>query len=211
MVILINFEDRPFNVKYKSGNKSLVKQFPVNTIVAMKGLNNSAQITNEKFLLKQDVTIWDYERNTFMKRSASTPTGTTLPLMFIGNDVKPSQFTRVSFGFSGSTTISGMTFSKQNVAASTLYEIITSAHTGMANNTISAQTTGNNTVVYFSGANTTTQNVYGALTGSSFSGLGITVTGQGATKISTGSTITFYLSATTTEIASGYEFLRRMV
>lgn len=216
MVILINYSTKPFKVEYQNGNKTLVKQFPVNTIVAMKGLNVSEQITNRALLAKKGVTIWDYERNTFYyKNTAHTaPSRTavsTLPFAFIGNNVKPTGVQSVAYSFSGTATISGMTFTESSAPSSIVYGIVTSANTAMANGTISARTIGYNTYVSFSGASTTTQNVYGALTGSSFSGFGITITGQGATKINTGATITSYLSASTRMTRGIWQTLQGLV
>lgn len=210
MVILINFNPQSLKVEYTDGNHSYFKALPSNVIVAMQSLKSISQISNKNLLVNKNVTVWEYETNTYLNHNASTPTGSTLPLLFVGNNKKPNELVNVAYGYSGATTISGMTFTKNNAAASTLYRIITSA-TPMTNGTLSVSGAGNNTTVYFSGASTTTQDVYGALTGSSFSGLGITMTGQGATKINTGGTVTFYISATTVDINSGYVFLQRMV
>ncbi|MEK6828584.1 MAG: hypothetical protein AABY15_00460 [Nanoarchaeota archaeon] len=205
MVILINFEAHPFKIAYKSGTRNFVKQFPVNSIVAMKDLHTLGQITNENFLTKRGVTIWHYESNTYMKRHPGTPTGTTLPLVFVGNDVK--DFQTVSFGFSGETTISGMTLTANNIVGSTLFEFVTTADTAMVGYT-SAATVGNTTYVAFNPwSAATTTNWYGAVSASTASA-GITISGYGAVAISAA---TFYLSATTVEIASGYEFLSRLV
>lgn len=210
MVILMNFGPQPLKVEYTNGNKSFFKSLPTRTIVAMKDLTAISQISNRDFLTKRNATIWEYETNTFLNRNADTPTGATLPLLFIGNNKKPLESTSVNYGYSGATTISGMTFTANNIAANTVFSIITSATT-MTNNTRSVSASTSNIAVYFSGASTTTQDIYAALSGSSFSGLGITITGQGATKISTGSTVQFFVSASTTDINSGYVFLQRLM
>jgi len=213
MIILINLNSQPFKVEYKDGNKTLVKQLPTRKIVAMKGLIDFSQISNRNFLVNKNITLYNYTTNVYLNRNASTPTGSALSaltLSFIGNDIKPTEITTVNFGYSGATTISGMTFTANNIASNKVFSIITSATT-MTNNTQSVSANTSNVVVYFSGASTTTQDIYAALTGSSFSGLGITMTGQGATKISTGSTIQFFVSASTLDINSGYVFLNRLV
>jgi len=209
MIILINFETNPFKIQYKSGLKSFVKQFPVNTIVAMKDLRTLDQITNEVFLTKKNVTIWDYENNVFLKRSASTPSGNTLPYMFIGNNSKPSQFVSISDGYSGTTTASGMTFVADAIQSSTVFGFITSANTVMANGTISATTIGNNRYISFSGTSLTTANWYAAVLSGATLPAGVTITGSGAAGLGAGST--FYLSATTSDLNSGYAILKRMV
>lgn len=206
----MNFNSNPFRVEYTNGSKAYFKSIPTNAIVAMKDLNSISQISNRNFLAQKNLTIWEYETGEYLNRNENTPTGSTLPLVFIDNDSKPTDIPTISYGFSGATTISGMTFTANNIAANTVFRVTTSATT-MANNTFLISGSGVNTTVYFSGASTTTQNLYAALTGSSFSGLGITMTGQGATKINTGGTVTFFISANTTDINSGYVFLQRLV
>lgn len=212
MVILINTTKKPFKIQYKKGSKSFIKQIPVNHIVAMKDLDASKQISNKVFLSRRGVTIWDYESGTFYHKNNDAESSlTTLPFLFVGNNVKPTSYETITAGYSGNTVKSGMTFVADNFRSSALYGITTSANTVMADATISATTIGNNTFVSFSGASTTTQDVYGALTGSSFSGYGITITGQGATQINTGATITFYVSATTIDLNSPYVYLQGLV
>lgn len=97
MVVLINFGPNPLTVKYNSGSKAFVKQLPINTFVAMKGLNVSEQISNRNFLAtNKNVTIYDFERGTYFNRNAATPTGATMSFLFIGDNVKPSSFTPFS-------------------------------------------------------------------------------------------------------------------
>lgn len=90
MVILINFGPKPIRVQYTNGNSSFIKQLPTNAFVAMKGLNASTQITNRNFLANSaDVTIYDFEANSYFSKNPATPTGATMPFAFIGNNVKP--------------------------------------------------------------------------------------------------------------------------
>lgn len=213
MIVLINLNPHPFKVEYKDGNKTVVKQLPIRSIVAMKGLNDFSQISNRNFLVNKNITMFDYTSKVYLNRNASTPVNSALSaltLTFVGNNVKPVDVTTVRFGYSGSTTITGMTFAANNIASNKVFSIITSATT-MTNNTQTVSANTSNVVVYFSGASTTTQDIYAALTGSSFSGLGITMTGQAATKISTGSTVQFFVSASTLDINSGFVFLSRLV
>lgn len=107
MVILINFSKNPFKVEYRDGSKALVKVIPSNKFVAMKGLRVSEQITNRAALARQGVTIYDYERNTYYSRNASTPTGATFGFEFVGNNVKPNE--HVTFNAVNSTTVSALT------------------------------------------------------------------------------------------------------
>ena len=107
MVVLINFSQKPFKVQYRDGSKALVKVIPSNKFVAMKGLRVSDQITNIDALIKQNVTIYDYERNVYVNRNGLTPTGATLGFEFVGNNVKPSEHTR--FNAANSTTLSALT------------------------------------------------------------------------------------------------------
>jgi hypothetical protein len=96
MVILMNFSTNPFKVQYTDGSKAFVKTIPINGFVAMKGLRVSEQISNRSFLAKKDITIYDYERGTYYHRSPETPTGATMPFIFVGNNIKPSQNTTIT-------------------------------------------------------------------------------------------------------------------
>lgn len=102
MVVLMNFGQNPFKVEYRVGSKALVKTLPKNKFVAMKGLNVSEQITNRAALAGHGVTIYDFERNTYYSRNGATPTGSTMPYMFIGDNIKPGQ--EVVFTETGTTT-----------------------------------------------------------------------------------------------------------
>lgn len=210
MVILINFGPQSLKVEYKNGNKTFVKQLPTNKFVAMKGLNVSEQITNRKFLAThKNVTIWDFERNTFFNRNASTPTGSTIPCAFIGDNTKTATSVS-STGFSGTTTASAMTFTANAIAANTVFGFITSANTAMANGTISATTIGNNRYISFSGASVvSTTNWYNAIASGATLPVGVTITGFGTGKLGAGST--FYLSASTVQAQAGLTFLQRLM
>ena len=90
MVILINLNPESLKVEYTDGNKSFIKQLPSNAFVAMKELNVSEQISNRSFLANHaNVTIYDFERGTYFYQNPQTPTGATLPFIFIDNNVKP--------------------------------------------------------------------------------------------------------------------------
>lgn len=95
--------------------------------------------------------------------------------------------------YTGSTTTSGITLSKTDALASTLYTFVLTANTVMANQTATAITVGNITYVGYSGA-TTAMMKTGLTASTSFTALGINVTGGNATLISNS---TFYLSAYT--------------
>jgi hypothetical protein len=107
MVVLINFSNNPFKVQYRDGSKVFVKVIPSNKFVAMKGLRVSEQITNRASLAGDGVTIYDYERGTYVNRNPATPTGATLGFEFVGNNVKPSE--TVKFNAANSTTLSALT------------------------------------------------------------------------------------------------------
>lgn len=208
MIILVNNSSKPFKVEYTDGTKVFSKTLPVRAIVAMKGLDVVQQIKNKVQLASDGVTIYNYETGVYYKNGGANFNG-TLPIKFVGNNVKAPR--TINYGFSGSTVKSGMTFVANNIVANTVFSIITSATT-MANNTRTVSASTSNIVVFFSGATTTTQDIYAALTGSSFSGLGITITGQSAgTKINTGSTIQFFLTASTKDINSAFVYLSRLV
>ncbi len=206
MVILINFSNSPFKVEYRDGSKAFVKAIPSNNFVAMKGLRTSEQIKNSNALIRQGVTIWDYERGTFLYRNPITPA--TLPFTFVGDNVKTAQSV-TSTGYSGTTTTSGMTFTTANAPSSAVYGFITSANTAMANNTVTATTIGNNTYISFSGGSLSTTNWYNAITATAFSGFGVTVSGYDSTRMSAATT--FYLSSTTIDTDSGFAFLQGLV
>lgn len=209
MVILVNLGTSPLKVQYKNGNKTFIKQLPVNKFVAMKGLNVSEQISNRFALATHSkVTIFDFERGTYYNRNAATPTGNTIPFAFIGDNTK-TVTTVSSTGFSGTTTASAMTFTANAIAASTVFGFVTSANTVMANNTISAATIGNNRYISFSGTNMTTSNWYDAVISGATLPAGITITGYGAGKLGTGTT--FFLSASTAQAQAGFTFLQRLM
>ena len=89
MVILINFGPEPLKVEYTNGG-SYFKHLPINAFVAMKNLNVSSQISNRAFLANHAaVTIYDFEANSYYNFNPATPTGATMPFIFIDNNVKP--------------------------------------------------------------------------------------------------------------------------
>lgn len=106
MVILINFSPSALKVEYTNGNKSFFKHLPTNAFVAMDNLYDSAQISNTAFLIKHaDVTIYNFELNTYLNKNAATPTTASLPFIFIGNNVKPGD----EVSFTKANTSSGLT------------------------------------------------------------------------------------------------------
>jgi hypothetical protein len=208
MVILVNFSNNPFKVQYRDGSKAFVKVIPSNKIVAMKGLRVSEQITNRASLAKQGVTIYDYERGTYYKNNGAS--FANFPYVFVGNNVKQSTISTVNLGYTGTTTVSGATFSKGGVATPTVYGfIITASTNGGTAGLITATTIGNNTYIGFKGNTTSAQLVTGLTANAGYTALGITTTGTASTAISAS---TFYLSATTvTPSASYYSYLQGLV
>jgi len=100
--------------------------------------------------------------------------------------------------YSGETIQSGMTFSISNQSISTGWTFTTSADTNMADGTISATTIGNDSFISFSGSAISTTDWYMALTGTSFFGFGINVTGDSPSVfINSAGTEIFTLSADT--------------
>ncbi len=212
MVILINFNPNPFKVEYTNGNKSFYKTLPSNAIVAMKDLVAISQIANRNFLVEKEVTIWEYETDTYLNRNASTPTtGTSLPLIFVGSNVKSTDYLTLNRGYSGTTTVTGMTISANNSTTSQVFDFITSASTTMVTTGATATTVGTSTRVAYSGA-VSTATWLAAINATPFSGFGITVAGStGSTLITSGAPITFYVSAHTVDVNSGYVYLSRLV
>lgn len=100
--------------------------------------------------------------------------------------------------YSGSATQSGMTFTVSNQPAVTTWTITTSANTGMANNTVSAATVGNNAYVSLSG-NISTTAWLGALNVTPFSGYGISVVGN-STSIFVNSAGTTVITITSSDV-----------
>ncbi len=107
--------------------------------------------------------------------------------------------------FSGTSTQTGVTISINNQLLSTGWTITTSADTVMADNTISAATVGNDTVVGFSGASVSTTAWLNALNTTSFSGFGFTVAGDSSTTyISSATTIVLSLTADTRQNSGAF-------
>lgn len=209
MIVLINLTTHPYKINYRLNSKSFIKQISPNQFVAMEDLNDFDQIKNEKSLIKHGITIWDYEKNTFLNQVASVSLASSArPFAFVPNDSKVN--TSVSaIGYSGTTTASAMTFTASAIAASTVYGFVTSANTAMANNTISATTIGNNRYISFSGTAITTTNWYGAVLSGATLPAYVTISGMGAGTLGTGTT--FYLSASTLQSNAGFINLQRLV
>lgn len=102
MVVLVNLNPEALKVEYTDGNKSFIKHLPSGAFVAMKELTVSEQISNRNFLANHaNVTIFDYDRGTYYTKNPQTPTGATLPFIFIDNNVKPGS--EVTFTATGLT------------------------------------------------------------------------------------------------------------
>ena len=172
MVILVNFSNNPFKVQYRDGSQAFVKVIPSNKIVAMKGLRVSEQITNRTALAGDGVTIYDYERGTYYSRNAAS--FANFPYIFVGNNVKQSTISTVDLGFTGSTTVSGATFTESTVATPTVYGFTLSANTNGTAGLITATTVGNNTFIAFKVPTTSAQLVTGLTANSGYNALGIT-------------------------------------
>lgn len=199
MVILVNFSNNPFKVQYRDGSKALVKVIPSNKVVAMKGLRVSEQITNRAALAKQNVTIYDYERGTYYHNNGASYAN--LPFEFVGNNVKQNSLGNLSLGYTGTTTVSGATFTQTDASSSTIYGYIITANTAGTSGTITATTVGNNTYIAFKAPTTSVQLVAGLTANTGYNALSINTTGGNSTGLSAS---TFYLSATTTYPSSSY-------
>jgi len=97
--------------------------------------------------------------------------------------------------YEGSTTVSGITFSKNSLASPTTYTIQLTAGTGTAG-IITATTVGNNTYVAFQAPTTSYQFLTGLTASAGFAALGISASGGNTTAVSA-STVT--LAATNIE------------
>jgi hypothetical protein len=207
MVILVNFSNNPFKVQYRDGSKAFVKVIPSRQIVAMKGLRVSEQITNRASLAGDGVTIYDYERGTYYKNNGASYAN--FPYVFIGNNLKQSTVSTISLGYTGTTTVSGATFTESTVATPTVYGFTLSANTNGTAGLITATTIGNNTFIAFKVPTTSAQLVTGLTANAGYNALSITTTGGNTTALSAS---TFYLSATTAQPASNYyAYLQRLV
>jgi hypothetical protein len=207
MVILVNFSNNPFKIQYRDGSQAFVKAIPSNKIVAMKGLRVSEQITNRAELARQGVTIYDYERGTYYHNNGASYSN--LPFIFVGNNVKQSTISQVDLGYTGTTTVSGATFSKGNVSTPTNYTFTLTANTNGTQGLITATTVGNNVFVAFKAPTTSAQFVTGLTANAGYTALGITTTGGNSTALSASS---FTLSATTkTPTVNYYSYLQRLV
>lgn len=199
MVILVNFSNNPFKVEYRDGSKAFVKVIPSNRVVAMKGLRVSEQITNRAALARQNITIYDYERGTYYHNNGASYAG--LQFSFVGNNVKQSTVSNVNLGFTGTTTVSGATFTQRGASSSTNYVFTLTANTSGTAGTITATTVGNNIYIGFKAPTTSVQMVSGLTANTSYTALGITTTGGNSTGLSAS---TFTLSANTSYPTSSY-------
>ena len=199
MVILVNFSKNPFKVQYRDGSKAFVKAIPSRQIVAMKGLRVSEQITNRAELASQGITIYDYERGTYYKNNGAS--FANFPYVFVGNNVKQSTISQVNLGFTGTTTVSGATFTQRNASSRTVYGFTLTANTAGTAGTITATTVGNNTFIAFKAPTTSVQLVSGLTANTAYNALGIATTLGNSTAINAS---TFYLSAATSYPSSSY-------
>jgi hypothetical protein len=199
MVILVNFSNNPFKVQYRNGSQAFVKVIPSRQIVAMKGLRVSEQITNRASLANDGVTIYDYERGTYYKNNGAS--FANFPYVFVGNNLKQSTIATINLGYTGSTTISGATFTDTNAPTPTIFGFTLSANTNGTAGLITATTVGSNTFIAFKAPTTSAQLVTGLTANAGYAALGITASGGNGTGLSAS---TFYLSATTSYPASSY-------
>lgn len=204
----------PFEVKYTFGSQTFVKTLPSGALVAMKSLNVPEQITNRNFLAAHGITIYNYEAGAYYGQNTNTIgiplSGGTLPYAFVANNVKPNTPVYVSpQGWSGTTTASAMTFSYVGAPASGVTSFITASNSLLANNQVSAATSGNQVLVTFSGASvTTTQWALAVLSGVTLP-VGLTINGYGAGTLGAGSTVNLGYSANTP--TAGFINLQRMI
>jgi hypothetical protein len=147
-----------------------------------------------------------YVANSFLKQSSELTISRILGMEGFTNS--PAWIIQASTQklYSGSSaTQTGVTLSITNVITPTGWTISSSANTVMANNTISASTVGNVSVVNFSGNSISTATWANSLNGTSFSGFGITIAGtSSSTYISTAGTATFTLSANTLQSSGAF-------
>jgi hypothetical protein len=165
----------------------------------MKGLRVSEQITNRASLAGDGVTIYDYEKGTYYKNNGASYAN--FPFIFVGNNVKQSTISNVNLGFTGTTTVSGATFTDTNAPTPTVYGFTLSANTNGTAGLITATTVGNNTFIAFKAPTTSAQLVTGLTANAGYTALGITASGGNTTALSAS---TFYLSATTSYPSSSY-------
>lgn len=199
MVILVNFSQNPFKIEYRDGSQAFVKVIPSNKIVAMKGLRQSEQITNRAALARLGITIYDYERGTYYHDNGASYSN--FPFIFIGNNVKQASVSNASLGYSGTTSASGATFTKQGAISPTTYTFTLTADTSGSAGIITATTVGNNTYIGFKAPTTSAQLVTGLTASAGYTALGITTTGGNGTAIDAS---TFSLSANITLPSANY-------
>jgi hypothetical protein len=207
MVILVNFSNNPFKIQYRDGSKAFVKVIPSNKVVAMKGLRVSEQITNRAELARQGVTIYDYERGTYYHNNGASYS--SLPFVFVGNNVKQSTISQVDLGYTGTTTVSAATFTQRNAATPTTYTFTLTANTSGTAGTITATTVGNDVFIGFKSPTTSAQMVTGLTANNLYNMLGIATTGGNSTGISAS---TFSVAAVNAlPVSSYYTYLQGLV
>lgn len=173
MINFINTKFSPSVIQYTLGNKVFRKEIPGNTCAAFAGLTAYGQVINEQSLINQGITIYDQIGGTYINRGGGFQTG-----------------------FRGMSGATGMTFSTPLVTTATGWTFV-STLTSMANNTVSASTTGNAVAIAFSGTAVSTQAWRNAVMASAFSGHGFTIVGESPNTFITPSTTTFAISAST--------------
>lgn len=212
MVIFMNFNPGPLRVEYRKNGKAYFKQLPTQSVVGMTDLVDVGQISNETFLIRNNVTILNYNTGVYLNRNGSSPvvlSSSTYPFVLVGkNSSNPTTIS--STGFSGTTTASAMTFTANAIPVSTVYTFSASSNSLMALGTISAVTAGNFTTIRFSGASTVSTNNYiAAISSGATLPVGVTITGGSTAKLGAGSTV--FLSASTAQGGAGYVYLQRII
>lgn len=155
--------------------------------------------STDEFLFRFGTTNENYElpyvANSFLKQSDELTI--TRVLGGEGFTDSPAWNLTASFDdmYSGTMTISGITFTQPSVTDSTIYQFSAATNSVMADLTVSAATTGNNTLIHFSGDVTTNQVISALESVTNFNSLGITITG--GDDVTTIPGPVWYLSATT--------------
>ncbi len=212
MVIFMNFNPGPLRVEYRKNGKAYFKQLPTQSVVGMTDLVDVGQISNETFLIRNNVTILNYNTGVYLNRNGSSPvvlSSSTYPFVLVGkNSSNPTTIS--STGFSGTATTLAMTFTANAIPVSTVYTFSASSNSLMALGTISAVTAGNFTTIRFSGASTVSTNNYiAAISSGATLPVGVTITGGSPATLGAGSTV--FLSASTAQGGAGYVYLQRII
>lgn len=167
MVILMYLGPNQLEAKYNVGTQTFSKTIPNGVAVAMKGLQNSSQISNRNYLVSHGVTIYDYEAGSYYGANTNTTpipaSGGSLQYMFVGNNQKQSfNMTVPSAGWSGTTTVSGFTMQVIGNPVSGVTQFVTYVAPAnlLQDGQTSATTIGDAIYISFSGATVTTTNWY---------------------------------------------------